>query len=195
MTEQSFTGSPLNGGSNRRLIPGLQTPFPMINYTSSMLIEDPVAQKICASLDEVLAPIISVLDCYDSYLDAFIAPIDFVNYMCSWILVSPELGWSENLTRQALANANRFYEMRGTARGIRVFLPAVFQVDVTVEETGSVTVSRDFVDPATWTEPGTPSVAITVKGRNGVNVDMASLALVLVAGVPAHVDVTLTEAT
>lgn len=182
--------------SNRRLIPGLQSPFPMINYTSSMLIDDPVAQKICASLDEVLAPIISVLDCYDSYLDAYIAPVDFVRYMCSWILVSPELGWNESVIRNALSHAIAFYGRRGTAKGIEGFFAAVFQVSATVEESGSVTTSRDFTDPATWPKAPLPSVTITIHDPAGRqrHPDANFARLVLDTAVPAHVDAKLVEA-
>lgn len=181
--------------TNRKLIPGLQSPFPMINYTSSMLIDDPVAQKICASLDEVLAPIISVLDCYDAYLDAHIAPLDFVRYMCSWILVSPELGWNETVVRNALSHAIAFYGLRGTAKGIEGFFSTVLQMDVTVEESGSVTTSRDSTDPATWTVPAPPSATITIHGQEGALADTSFASLVLTAAVPAHVDVRLVEAT
>ena len=182
--------------TNRKMIPGLQSPFPMINYTSSMLIEDPVAQKICASLDEVLAPIISVLDCYDSYLDAQIAPVDFVRYMCSWILVSPELGWNESVIRNALSHAITFYGRRGTAKGIEGFFAAVFQVQATVEESGSVTTSRDFTDPSTWPAAPLPSVTVTVHDPAGRqrHPDANFARLVLDTAVPAHVDARLVEA-
>ena len=53
-----------------------------------MLAEDPVVQLLLGALDEVLAPIISVLDCFDAYLDPRLAPLDFVDYMSSWLLVS-----------------------------------------------------------------------------------------------------------
>ena len=196
MTTQDVTtapSAPLETG--RRLVPGLRSPFPMINYTSSMLIEDPVAQKICASLDEVLAPIISVLDCYDSYLDVFLAPMDFVKYMCTWILVNPEIGWDEDTVRKSLAHAIRFYEFRGTSRGLRDFLSTVFDLEVTIQESGSVTTSRDATDASTWTIPPAPTVSITVSSRSGAPIDHDLIGLVLTAAVPAHVDATLTEAT
>lgn len=180
--------------SDRRMVPGLRTPFPMINYTSSMLIEDVVAQKICASLDEVLAPIISVLDCYDSYLDAYIAPLDFVRYMCTWILVSPELGWNESIIRNALAHAITFYGKRGTAAGVEGFFSSVFGLTATVEESGSVTTSRDFTDPSTWPAAPLPAATITVQGLAGRDVDVNFVKLVLETAVPAHVDAKLVEA-
>jgi phage tail-like protein len=166
----------------------------MINYTSSMLIEDQVAQKICGSLDEVLAPIISVLDCYDSYLDVYLAPMDFVRYMSTWILVNPEVGWNDHTVRRSLAHAIQFYEFRGTSRGIQDFLTTVLDLEVTIEESGSVTTSRDSTEPATWPVPPNPSVTITVSGRGGTPVDMGLVTLVTNTALPAHVDATVTEA-
>lgn len=194
MTVEDLSSTPAPAPpSGRRLVPGLATPFPMINYTSSMLIEDPVAQKICASLDEVLAPIVSVLDCYDSYLDAQLAPMDFVRYMCSWLLVNPEIGWDDATVRNALSHAIHFYELRGTSKGIERFASAVFNIEVTVEQTGGVTTSRDSTDPSTWIVPPPPRCTVTIRSRGGSKVDHATLELVLSTAIPAHVEVTLVE--
>lgn len=176
------------------MVPGLRNPFPMIAYTSSLLQADRIAQMLCASLDDVLAPIISVLDCYDSYLEPFVAPIDFVEYMSSWILVHPELGWDEEAVRKSLANAMTFYSFRGTAKGFVDYLSTVFDVDVEVTDSGSVTTSQEFTDPSTWPVPPPPTVDIVVRGRDGVPVDLSLIRMVLGSGTPAHVEPTLTEA-
>ena len=180
--------------SGRRLIPGLATPFPMINYTSAMLIEDPVAQMICSSLDEVLAPIISVLDCYDSYLDTEIAPIDFVLYMCTWILVQMPVGWEDKTVRRTLSHAIQFYARRGTAGGLKTAAAEIFGLDVSLTESGSVTVSQDHTDPATWPTAPLPAVNLTVRSLSGAPVDMSIFEVLLNAGVPANVECTATEA-
>lgn len=189
---QSFD-SPPGALPGRRLVPGLPSPFPMINYTSSMLAEDRIAQMICASLDEVLAPIISVLDCYDSYLDVFLAPLDFVQYMSTWILVHPETGWDEDAVRKSLANAISFYELRGTASGLKEYLGTVFNLDVTVVDSGSVTTSRDSTDASTWPTVEPPTASVTLRGRDGAAVNMDLVHMVLGSAIPAHVDVTVTE--
>jgi len=177
----------------RRIVPGLRNPFPMINYTSALLQGDRIAQMLCASLDDVLAPVISVLDCYDSYLDPFVAPIDFVRYMSSWILVHPELGWDEEAVRKSLAHAMNFYSCRGTASGYIEYLSTVFDIDVEVTDTGSVTTSRDFTDPSTWPTAPEPAVTVTVRGRDGAPVNLELIRMVLGAATPAHVEPTLVE--
>ena len=72
--------------SNRRLIPGLGTPFPLIDQLPAILAEDEFLQRMLPALDEVLAPIVNVLDSFDSYLDPWIAPTDMVRYLGSWVL-------------------------------------------------------------------------------------------------------------
>ncbi len=177
----------------RRFVPGLGNPFPMINYTSSLLADDRIAQMICASLDDVLAPIISVLDCYDSYLDAHIAPIDFVRYMSAWILVNPEASWDDNTVRKSLAHAIRFYEYRGTARGLHDYLYEVFGIEVGIEDSGSVTTSRDSTDPSTWSAPGPPAVSISLQGNSVSESSLDLIQTLLAVAIPAHVKATLVD--
>ncbi|MDP4805357.1 MAG: phage tail protein [Candidatus Nanopelagicales bacterium] len=177
----------------RRFVQGLGNPFPMINYTSSMLADDPIAQMICASLDEVLAPIISVLDCYDSYLDAHIAPIDFVRYMSSWILVNPQASWDDATVRKALAHAIRFYDFRGTSRGLHDYFKDIFGIDVVIEDSGSVITSRDSTDPSTWSAPGPPAVSISLQGNTDSESSLDLIQTLLAVAIPAHVTATLVD--
>lgn len=179
----------------RRFVEGLGNPFPMINYTSSMLADDPIAQMICASLDEVLAPIISVLDCYDSYLDAHIAPIDFVRYMSSWILVNPQASWDDMTVRKSLAHAIRFYDFRGTSRGLHDYLKDIFGIDVAIEDSGSVITSRDSTDPSTWPALEQPSVNISLQGSTVSASSLDLIRTLLTVAVPAHVTATLVDGT
>ena len=67
--------------SRRRAVAGMLSPFPLQHQIPAMLQEDPFVCRFLDGLDEVLAPIVSVLDCFDSYLDADIAPLDMVRYM------------------------------------------------------------------------------------------------------------------
>ena len=81
-----------------------------------MLAEDPVVQLLLGALDEVLAPIISVLDCFDAYLDPRLAPLDFVDYMSGWLLVSQVEYWTEETRRATLSSTVPRSKWRGTAK-------------------------------------------------------------------------------
>ena len=69
----------------------------------AMLADDPFVRSFLASLDEVIAPAISVIDCFDAYLDPLIAPTDMVLYMGAWLLATIDDAWSEDSIRRDVA--------------------------------------------------------------------------------------------
>lgn len=189
--EASDVSLPLSPG--RRGVPGLATPFPLADYTPAMLAEDPVVQQLLDALDEVLAPIISTLDCFDAYLDPYLAPIDFVRYLSSWLLVSQQSGLSEEAHRTALALAVQRSTWRGTKRGIEARLRSLLDVDAVVNDIGSVTTSRDFTPPESWPVAPAPEVTISVPAARHLNVELVMVAEALQSVLPAHVSVTITQ--
>ncbi len=66
-------------------IENLETPFPLIEAVPPMLAQDTFVQRMMPAFDEVLAPIISTLDCLDSYFDPAITPDDFLQYLSTWV--------------------------------------------------------------------------------------------------------------
>ena len=55
--------------SPARTAPARVSPHPLGATLPALYLDDVFAQNLCASLDEVLAPAISVLDCFPAYLD------------------------------------------------------------------------------------------------------------------------------
>ncbi len=53
----------------RGLIEGLPSPRPIGALLPAVLQEDEFCQRMMGALDEVLAPLFTTLDCFDSYLD------------------------------------------------------------------------------------------------------------------------------
>lgn len=176
--------------TGRGAVPGLRTPFPMVDFTPAMLAEDPLVREILGALDEGLAPIISTLDCFDAYLDPHLAPMDFVAYLSSWLLVSQEEGWDDETRRTALAMAIQRSTWRGTAHGIEARLASLFGMTVSVEDSGSVTTSRDFTPPELWTRAPAPEVTVTLPS-DGPQIDLPTVRTALSSVLPAHVGVTL----
>ena len=58
--------APGAGDPVRGTVRGLPSPHPLADTLPSMLREDPFARGLCASLDEVLAPVLLSLDTFDS---------------------------------------------------------------------------------------------------------------------------------
>ena len=147
----------------RGAIPGLATPFPLLDTLPAMLQDDGFVQAMMPGFDEVLAPVISVLDCFDSYLDPALAPMDLVRYMGSWVAASFDSSWTDAGIRHAVATVIEDSAWRGTRESIIRTLQGYGATDIEIDEPGSVTVSRTHTDPATW--PDTPPPIMTVRYR------------------------------
>ena len=60
----------------RGTVPGLASPHPLGETLPALYADDSFAQRLCQGLDEVLAPLLSTLDCLPAYLDPATAPAD-----------------------------------------------------------------------------------------------------------------------
>ncbi|MFJ9605796.1 phage tail protein [Kitasatospora sp. NPDC101176] len=124
----------------RGTVPGLGIPYPIGGLLPAVYQEDFFAQRFTAGLDEVLAPVVSTLDCLDAYLDPALAPADFLDWLAGWL----GLDLAEHLTpqrrRALLARACDLYRARGTAPGLREHLELVFGGRVEVTDTGGVVI-------------------------------------------------------
>jgi hypothetical protein len=187
IAEPAFADAPPNTTGERGMVDGLRTPFPLINAVPPMLAEDPFIQRMMPAFDDVLAPIISTLDCFPSYLDPSLAPMDMVKYMASWLFPNYEDHLSEEGLRHALATVVERSGWRGTARGITEALQTFDLASIEVEDSGSTVVSTTPTDPATWPEVAPPTTTITcVAGANATLNDEQIIGIVRFL-VPAHV--------
>jgi phage tail-like protein len=192
--EPDFHDTPANSTGERGLVDGLRTPFPLINAVPPMLAEDPFVQRMMPAFDEVLAPIISTLDCFPSYLDPALAPLDMVTYMASWLFPNYEDQLSEEGLRHALATAVERSGWRGTARGIREALQTFELESIDITDSGSTVVSTTPTDPSTWPEVAPPTTKITCVAGSKASIDDDQIVGIIRFLVPAHVIVTV-EAT
>ena len=181
--------------TQRALIPGLPSPFPLRDYAPSMLAGDRVTNLFLDTFDEVLAPIISTLDCYNAYLDADLAPMDFIDYMSTWLLVSSEQGWTDAMKRQALANAVLRSRWRGTTQSISDRVTELFGGTCEVTDSGDVKTANEFEDPSTWSAANPPQVTVKFTPDNGSNVKESDIRAALQSVLPAHVELVVTVVT
>ncbi|KAA2258798.1 phage tail protein [Solihabitans fulvus] len=145
--------------------------------------EDPFVLKLLAALDEVLAPVLSTLDCLEAYLDPGVAPVDFLDWLAGWVGVSLDEGAHEERRRAAVASAAALHRVRGTVAGLREHLELLTGGRVEVSDSGGVSWS---------TTPGgalpgedVPRLAVRVTGADP---GVAGLVDAMVAASkPAHV--------
>src|SRR4029453_7641000 len=76
------------GDAMRATAAGLATPPPIGEHLPALFQEDEFAQRFVGALDEVLAPVFAVLDCLDAYLDPWLAPPDFVDWLADWVALT-----------------------------------------------------------------------------------------------------------
>ncbi len=168
----------------RRLAPGLVTPFPLGASLPGLYQEDDLVQRLCAALDEVLAPVVSDLDCLSAYLDPATTPSDLLQWLAGWVGVvlddTPPERW-----RQLVRSAAAVHRRRGTVGGLRAAVVAVFGVEPEIRESGGTSWSAEAGGPL----PGSPEpfLLVRVRAPGDVTLDARRLDAFVAAVKPAHV--------
>jgi phage tail-like protein len=170
-------------------VPGLPSPYPLIGYLPSVYADDPFTVRWTAALDEVLAPLVSTIDCVHGYLDPMLAPTDFVHWLAGWFGVVLDESWTERAQRAVVAEAVELFRMRGTMAGLRRHLEVVVDGRVEITESGGVSTSER-------PRPEPPSdvrhwVAVRVFPNDAGSTSEAAVEAVIRAAKPVHVQHTL----
>ena len=69
-----------------------------------------------------------------AYFDPYDCPPDFLDYLASWLAMSLEADWPEEKKRSLIKKAVELYHLRGTPRGLRVYLRIFTGVDPEIIE-------------------------------------------------------------
>jgi phage tail-like protein len=176
-------GPTVNRG--RGLVRTLISPHPLGEALPALFQQDGFTQRFMSAFDTMLAPIFATLDNLPSYLDPWLAPPDFLEWLGSWFGLALDDAWSVERRRAVLANAFEFYRMRGTARGLKAQVETLTGGSADVIDTGGVSTSTT----AGVALPGSPNFALMVR----VAVDDPSaintirLDALVAAAKPAHV--------
>lgn len=169
----------------RGMIEQLPSPHPLEEFLPSMLREDAFARDLCASFDDLLAPVFLSLDTFVSYLDPELIPDDAVPWLAHWLGVTRRPRVDEEGLRKEMRYARLFDESRGTKRHLEVLLKDVLDVSADVTESGGAwwrsTPGGDIPGEAE------PAVTITVHAARGTAPDFDHLAPVIESVMPAHV--------
>lgn len=181
----------------RGLIEGATTRRPIATGLPAMYDDDDFAQRLTGALDEVVAPLHLTLDNLAAHLDPWLAPLDVVRWLGTWVGAdewSPAL--PEAALRSGVAHAVDRHGTRGTARGLVsevVRLTGCPGHTVRVEDSGGVLWSAVPTQsaPADHRVPDRWTVAVRIRATEDVlrAVDAASLAEALAPSLPAHVTV------
>jgi phage tail-like protein len=167
------------------MIPELLSPHPLTETLPSLLREDPFAESLCASFDELLAPAILSLDTFVAYLDPETTPDDMLPWLAQWLGLGSDLDVTQPPQRHELKLASSLNAARGTRRSLQLLVENALGMPAEVTDSGGARWS-----PTPGGElPGEPepAVRIVVHPPSGVAVDLDRLDALIRSVKPAHV--------
>ena len=169
----------------RGMIAELASPHPLTHTLPSMLREDSFAGNLCASFDELLAPVVLTLDTFVDYLDPATTPEDMIRWLAQWLGLGVDLNVEQARQRYELQIAGTLNATRGTRRSIATELENALGMPVEVNESGAARWSPSPGGPL----PGEPHemINIIVHPAAGQEVDRDRLEALIRSVKPAHV--------
>ncbi|WP_328667502.1 phage tail protein [Streptomyces sp. NBC_00322] len=164
--------------TERRIVPGLGTRHPLGAQLPGVYADDDLVQRLTDALDEVLAPVLGVLDSLPAYFDPRLAPDDFLALLAAWV-------GAEGEVRGAVPG----HATRGTAKGLAEQIRQVFGVTAEIEESGGTVWSATALTAL----PGAPQPHLTVRLRvpDAESVDEAAVSALVARNRPVHLPFTL----
>ena len=127
----------------RGMIEGLASPHPLGDTLPALYRADPFAQDLCGGLDEVLAPILATLDSLHAYLDPGTAPDDMLGWLAGWLGIVLDGHQSAGRQRELVQAGVQLLHWRGTVRGVRAAVGALFDTPPQVTESGGTAWSAE----------------------------------------------------
>lgn len=169
----------------RGMIAELASPHPLTDTLPSMLREDPFAGSLCASFDDLLAPVLLTLDTFANYLDPTTTPDDMIPWLAQWLGLGVDLDVEQSRQRHELQIAGPLNALRGTRASIVTELENALGLPVDVTESGAARWSLSPGGPL----PGEPHemLSIIVHPAEGEQVDLDRLDALIRSVKPAHV--------
>ncbi|MEU5254680.1 phage tail protein [Streptomyces longwoodensis] len=175
--------------SARGSVDGLRSSAPLGELLPAVFADDDLAQRFVAGLDEVLAPILNVLDCLDSYFTPALAPADFTRWLGGWVGAETDGTEPEEWLRAAVAAAAHLHRVRGTRRGLAEAVRLAFGVEPEISESGAA----DWSAGPLGAVPGEPRprLHVTLRLPDPTPADTHRLDSLVAAARPAHMPYTV----
>ena len=169
----------------RGLVRTLISPHPLGQALPALYQEDDFTQRFVSAFDAALAPIFAALDNFPAYLDPWLAPEDFLEWLGSWFGIVLDEGWTLERRRALITRAFEFYRMRGTGSGLKEQIEVLTGGSVDLHETGGVASSTTTGAAL----PGSPNFALLVRVTvdDPDTINLARLDALVMAAKPAHV--------
>jgi len=169
----------------RGTIVGLESAAPLGPTLPAIFQEDEFSMRFIGGFDDVLAPILTSLDCLIDYFDPALTPVDFLEWLAGWVGIEIDESWATERRRAAVATAVEMYRMRGTISGLRANLEVLSGGQVEITDSGGVTWSTSPMGEL----PGQESPRLAVRVTLDEVTDRTTKAIdsIVAAAKPAHV--------
>lgn len=175
--------------SSRGLVDGLASPLPLIERLPGLMQGDDFTRRFVEAFDDSLAPVIATIDGLAGYVDPWLAPEDFLDWLAGWVGVELDDAWDTEQRREIVAGAAVVHRRRGTLRGVAEALERAFGCEVSVSDSGGVAWSLTPGADAPGSSPPHLSVELRVADPDGL--DLRRVERLIESVKPAHVPYTL----
>jgi phage tail-like protein len=147
--------------------------------------DEPVVDRFCDALDEVLAPVLLTLDSLPAYLDPQTTPPDMLAWLGSWVGVDVAPAPSVTEQRTLIRDAAEMLRWRGTAKGLHEAIRLGTGLDAEVVDTGA----SDWSSSAGAQLPGEAGnrVIVRITAADPDTVDLGRIEQIVSDCAPAHV--------
>jgi phage tail-like protein len=166
-------------------MPDLVSTRPIASFLPAMLQADEFCVRFTQGLDPVLAPVLSTIDNLDAYVDPWLTPPDFLDWLAGWFGLELDATWPEERRRALVANALELARWRGTVVGLALLVELYTGAPAEINDGGATIASDDPDEPL----PGEARRGVVVRYRPGEGVDADRLARLVRDAVPAHLPV------
>ena len=169
----------------RAVVDDLPSTRPIASYLPAMLQADDFCVRFTRGLDPVLAPVLSTIDNLDAYLDPWLTPPDFLDWLAGWFGLELDATWPEERRRALVANALELGRWRGTVIGLALLVE--LYTGARPRSTTAARSARRTTRTSRCRDGGRRRV--TVRYQPGEAVDVARLERLVRDAVPAHLAV------
>lgn len=171
-------------------VPGLASAAPIgLRLPGVFQEDDDFLMRFVDALDETLAPVLATLDGLNAYVDPWLAPEDFLDWLAGWVGIPLDDAWTVPQRRAIVAAAALVHRMRGTARGVAEALRLAVDADVVLTDSGGSTWSATPDGQLPGQEP--PSLHVQLVAQDPGAIDRRRMDAVVAAVKPAHVPHTI----
>src|SRR4051794_12711292 len=163
-------------------------------FMPAILRRDPFMANLLCIFDELLRPLLEMLDAVDCYFDPGLAPMELVEWLATWVGEDLMQSWPEGAKRRLVGEAAWIHRARGTRAGLKRALELVTGREVLVtDNTNGLRLDEDAtLGINTHLQAPEPNqINIVVRGKTA-EIDMDAVTVVIRKLKPAHAVFTVT---